>query len=75
MVVEGHVVNPLLGRSHDEFIAEILAEPLVPMVKPELVKQAKHLLYLKCIQNSVGVLSLTINLLYYKRLAWRTSYY
>ena len=25
MVVEGHVVNPLLGRSHDEFIAEILA--------------------------------------------------
>lgn len=25
MIVEGHVVNPLLGRSHDEFIAEILA--------------------------------------------------
>ena len=25
MAVEGHVVNPLLGRSHDEFIAEILA--------------------------------------------------
>ena len=45
------------------------------MVKPELVKRAKHLLYLKYIQNSVGVLSLTINLLYYKRLAWRTSYY
>ena len=45
------------------------------MVKPELVKRAKHLFYLKGIQNSVGVLSRTMNLLYDKTLAWRTSYY